>query len=208
MYVNTQAPSLAPLFRSDTQALILATLFLNPARGFTTAELARVAKAPYASAHREVRKLVDSGLVSERPVGRALLLSARQDTAAFRPLSELLALTYGPEVVLSRALGVIAGITEAFIFGSYAARRAGVAGDAPVDIDLLIIGNPPRPRIEEASLEAERLVGREVNVRIVSEELWREGADSFLDSLRSSPLVPLAMGVDGNDQMGAGQSRD
>jgi predicted nucleotidyltransferase len=206
--VNTQAPSLAPLFRSDTQALILASLFLNPERGFTTAELARVADAPYASAHREVRKLVDARLVRERPVGRALLLSARQDSAAFRPLSELLALTYGPEVVLARVLGAIRGITEAFIYGSYAARRAGLAGDAPVDIDVLIIGNPARARIDEASLEAERLLGREVNVRIVAEQLWREGADSFLDSLRSSPLVPLAMGVDGDDSMGAGQGRD
>jgi predicted nucleotidyltransferase len=206
--VNTQAPSLAPLFRSDTQALILASLFLNPERGFTTAELARVADAPYASAHREVRKLVDARLVRERPVGRAVLLSARQDSAAFRPLSELLALTYGPEVVLARVLGAIRGITEAFIYGSYAARRAGLAGDAPVDIDVLIIGNPARARIDEASLEAERLLGREVNVRIVAEQLWREGADSFLDSLRSSPLVPLAMGVDGDDSMGAGQGRD
>jgi predicted nucleotidyltransferase len=106
-------------------------------------------------------------------------------------------LTYGPEVVLARVLGAIRGITEAFLYGSYAARRAGFAGDAPVDIDVLIIGNPARAHIEEASLEAERLLGREVNVRIVSEGLWREGVDRFLDSLRSSPLVPLAMGVDG-----------
>ena len=57
-------------------------------------------------------------------------------------------------------------------------------------------------------MEAEHLLGREVNVRIVAEQLWREGADSFLGSLRSSPLVPLAMGVDGNDSMGTGQGRD
>lgn len=203
--MNTQAPSLAPLFRSDTQALILASLFLNPERGFTTAELARIASAPYASAHREVRRLADSGLVRERPVGRALLVSARQDTAIFGPLSEILALTYGAEVVLSRALESISGISEAFIYGSYAARRAGIAGDAPVDIDVLVIGNPSRASIEEAVLEAEGLLGREVNVRIVSEQLWREGTDSFLESLRSSPLVPLMTGVDGNDSMGPGQ---
>lgn len=204
--MNTQAPSLAPLFRSDTQALILASLFLNPARGFTTAELARSAQAPYASAHREVRRLVDAGLVDERPVGRALLLSARQDSAAFQPLSELLALTYGPEVVLTRMLGGLRGISEAFLYGSYAARRAGVAGDAPLDIDVLVIGNPPRSSIDEAVMEAERLLGREVNVRIVSNQLWREGTDSFLESLRSSPLVPLVMGVNENDSMGTGQS--
>lgn len=57
-------------------------------------------------------------------------------------------------------------------------------------------------------MEAEHLLGREANVRIVAEQLWREGADSFLGSLRSSPLVPLAMGVDGNDSMGTGQGRD
>ena len=204
--MNTQAPSLAPLFRSDTQALILASLFLNPERGFTTAELARSAGAAYASAHREVRRLVDAGLVDERPVGRALLLSARQDSAAFQPLSELLALTYGPEVVLTRMLGGISGISEAFLYGSYAARRAGHAGDAPVDIDVLVIGNAARSSIDEAVMEAERLLGREVNVRIVEEQLWREGADPFLESLRSSPLVPLVMGVNENDSMGKGQS--
>ena len=191
-YVNTKAPTLAPLFRSDTQGEILARLFLNPDRSFTISDLARAAHTPYASAHREVTRIAQMGLATTRKRGQAVEVRVRCDTPAFRPLAELLGLTYGPAVVIPKHLAGIAGIDAAYIYGSWAARREGEPGDTPRDIDLLIVGNPPRGEVHEAARTAGLVLVREVNPRIVSAAAWEAAdTDQFLRTLRERPLVHL-----------------
>lgn len=191
-YVNTKAPTLAPLFRSDAQGEILAQLFLNPDEAFTISELARVANTPYASAHREVSRIVGMGLATSRKRGQTVEVQARRDTAFFEPLSALLGLTYGPAVVIPRHLEGIRGIEKAYIYGSWAARRGGEMGDTPGDIDVLIVGNPPRPEVYDAAGVAGRALRREVNIRIVNASSWEASeGDPFLQTLRTRPLVQL-----------------
>ncbi len=192
MYVNTKAPTLTPLFRSDAQGEILARLFLNADKTFTVAELARAARTPYASAHREVSRIVQMGLASTEKRGQSVQVRVRTDSAAFRPLAELLALSYGPTVLIPQCLSGIAGIEKAYIYGSWAARRDGEPGDTPADIDLLIVGNPSRGQIYEAARAAGAVLGREVNPRIVSNSAWEEAdSDPFLRTLMERPLVGL-----------------
>jgi hypothetical protein len=191
-YVNIKAPTLAPLFRSDAQGELLANLFLNPQKSFTIAELARAAHTPYASAHREVSRILEMGLATSTKRGQSLEIRAKQDTAAFRPLAELLSLTYGPAVVIPNYLSGIPGIREAYIYGSWAARLAGEPGDSPGDIDLLIIGNPPRSAVYEAVRLASSSIAREINPRIVSEKQWATAADDpFLHTVSQRPLIQL-----------------
>ena len=188
--MNIKAPTLAPLFRSDAQGEILARLFLNPDRAFTISELARAASTPYASAHREVSRIAEMGLATTEKRGHAVEVQARRDTPVFRPLAELLGLTYGPAVVIPNHLAGIAGITEAYIYGSWAARRQGEPGDTPGDIDLLIVGDPPRGEVYEAARVAGSALAREVNPRIVSAAAWDAGnTDPFLRTLTKRPLI-------------------
>ncbi|WP_166785656.1 MULTISPECIES: ArsR family transcriptional regulator [Cryobacterium] len=190
--MNIKAPTLAPLFRSDAQGEILARLFLNPDRSFTISDLARAAHTPYSSAHREVSRIAKMGLASTSKRGQAVEVRARRDTPAFRPLAELLGLTYGPAVVIPHHLAGIVGIDAAFLYGSWAARRAGEPGDAPGDIDLLIVGNPPRGQVYEASRTAGITLARAVNPRIVSAAAWKAAdTDPFLRTLSERPLVHL-----------------
>jgi len=192
VYVNIKAPTLAPLFRSDAQGEILARLFLNPDRAFTISELARTANTPYASAHREVSRIVKMGLVTTEKRGQAVEVKARRDTPVFRPLAELLGLTYGPPVVIPNYLAGIAGIDEAYIYGSWAARRVGEPGDPPGDIDLLIVGNPPRGEVYDAARVAGAALARVVNPRIVSAAAWKAAdTDPFLRTLAERPLMQL-----------------
>lgn len=193
-YVNIKAPALAPLFRSDAQGELLATLFLNPDRSFTISELARAARTPYASAHREVSRIAQMGLATTQKRGQAVEVRARRDTPAFRPLAELLALAYGPAVVIPRYLAGIAGIDSAYVYGSWAARRSGEPGDAPGDVDVLVVGNPPRGEIYEAARRAGSELMREVNPRIVGAAAWEAAdADPFLRTLVRRPLVRLEL---------------
>ncbi len=190
--MNIKAPTLAPLFRSDAQGEILAQLFLNSEREFTIAELARMASTPYASAHREVARITGMGLATSRKRGQAVEVQARRDTPFFGPLVELLSLTYGPVVVIPRQFQTIVGIDHAYIYGSWAARREGEIGDPPGDVDVLIVGNPPRAQVHEAASKAGAALSREVNTRIVSSSAWEASdTDPFLQTLRERPLVPL-----------------
>jgi len=107
-------------------------------------------------------------------------------------LAELLGLTYGPAVVIPNYLAGIPGIEQVYIYGSWAARQAGEVGDAPGDIDLLIVGNPPRGELYEAVRLAGSAIAREVNPRIVSVEQWASAdSDPFLRAIVQRPLARL-----------------
>lgn len=194
MYVNASAPELAPLFRSNAQGEILARLLLNPEQAVTIAELARATSTSYASTHREVQHLVRAGVVTEKRVGRASQVTANKTSPAYGPLTELLLLTYGPAVVVPRVLTDIGAIQTAYIYGSWAARRAGEQGSPPRDIDVLVVGNPARDAVYEAAEEAERILGREVNIRIVSAAAWAKAVDPFIRTVQDRPLVELKGG--------------
>jgi hypothetical protein len=181
------------LFRSDAQGQILARVLLGPEAGHTVADLARLAGASYATAHREARRTVAAGLAHERQVGRAVVLTAARDHPAYAATAELLRLTYGPEVVVPDELTGIGGVERAYIYGSWAARRAGEAGPWPRDIDVLLVGDPDRAAVLEAAERAERRLGREVNIRTVSAEAWRDGSDLFVQTVKQRPLTRLEL---------------
>jgi predicted nucleotidyltransferase len=189
--VNVAAPALSPFFRSGLQAELLARLLLNPDRAYTAAELARVVGGAYATVHREVGRLAAAGLVRQEQVGRAIRLRANTTDPAYGPASQLLRLSYGPGVVVPRELAGLDGIDEAYIYGSWAARRAGEAGDSPGDVDVLVVGDPDRVALDEAAERAEAALGREVNVRLVSPQAWREADSLFIRTVRDRPLVQL-----------------
>lgn len=191
--MRTSAPRLSALFRSDTQAEILARVILNPDHQYSVSDLSRIVGAAYATTHREVQRLVDLGLFTQQQVGRALLISANESDPAYTHVAGLLRLSYGPTSVLPSVLAGISGIEEAFIYGSWAARRAGEPGPPPGDVDVLVVGDPPRSEIYDAAQQAEQRLGREVNIRVTSTAAWHEATDPFLRTLRERPLTALEL---------------
>jgi len=94
-YMIPTSPELSPIFRSDSQGKILALLLLNTDRAFTIADVARITNTPYASAHREVTRLLGSQVLTDNPVGLNRQVRANPDSPALKPLQELLLLSYG-----------------------------------------------------------------------------------------------------------------
>jgi predicted nucleotidyltransferase len=188
------APELSPLFRSDSQGEILALLLLNPGRAYTIAELARTTGTSYASTHREVNRLLRTEVLSEDRVGTHHQIRANMSSPIAEPLQDIVLLTYGPAVVIPRLLESISGIEEAYIYGSWAARRSGEPGSPPRDIDVLVVGNPSRAEILDAAEEAGRRIGRDVNIRVTSARTWHTSDDPFVKTVRSRPLTRLNLG--------------
>jgi DNA-binding transcriptional ArsR family regulator len=190
---GVQASSLLlPILRSPFQGELLAWLFLHPEGEFSLVDLARRLGVSHSTASRESDRLVHAGLVLERRQGNLRFIRSNQSTVVTRPLTELLAVTYGPMAIMGEALASVTGVERAYIYGSWAARYRGEPGPVPGDLDVLVVGTPDPDDVFEAAATAERRLGREVNVHTVTPAAWREpGDDPFLQSVRTRPSIEL-----------------
>jgi DNA-binding transcriptional ArsR family regulator len=169
-YMRTEAPLLAPIFRSDGQARLLSSLLLTGDE-LSVTDLAKRAGLAYPTVHREVARLLDAGILSERQVGRTRLIRANGESPLIGPLR-------------------IDGIESAFLYGSFAARMLGDAGPAPHDIDVMVLGEPDVDAVYEACTRVEAAVHRPVNPTILSPEEFA-APSGFLDNVRSGPAVAV-----------------
>jgi predicted nucleotidyltransferase len=178
-----------PVFRSSVQAEILAELLLHPGEERTLTELATRAGAALPTVHGEVARLVAAGILSQRTVGRSRLLRADTANPAVRPLTDLLALTYGPLPVVAEAFGEVAGVEEVWLYGSWAARYRGEPGPPPHDIDVLVVGTADRTAVYDAADIAEAALGRPVHPVLVTRERYDAAAEPLLREIASAPRV-------------------
>lgn len=186
------SPGLLPVLRSRLQGELLALLLLHPEREYGLSELAEEVEVTPTSVMREVDRLVDGGILTDRRVGRSRLVKARTDTPLYRPLSDLMAVTFGPLPLLTEALADLVGVQRAYIYGSWAARYAGESGPPPADVDVLVVGDPDADALFDLAEEASRRLRRVVNVHRLTPEAWQSPSDDpFLTSLRDRPLVEL-----------------
>jgi hypothetical protein len=185
------APAVFPVFRSRITAAVLARVYIGDGE-YSVAELARAAKTDTGTMAREVRRLESAGVIRSRMVGRTKLARADREAPFYRPLRELVTITLGPADVLGEELGGLDGVSAAAIFGSWAARVAGEAGQSPVDIDLLVIGRPDRDDLHEAVGRACMRLGRDVNTVVLSPDRWNSNDDPFITELRARPMAALS----------------
>ena len=97
--MRRETGAIAPIFRTDTQARLLACLFLRPQETWTLASLARELGLSSSTLHPEVQRLEDTELVTVTQVGRARVLHANTGHPLARPLTEILEYVYGPRAV-------------------------------------------------------------------------------------------------------------
>jgi DNA-binding transcriptional ArsR family regulator len=188
-YMRTKAPLLAPVFRSDGQARLLSALLLADDE-LSITDLAERADLAYATAHREVARLIDAGILTERHVGRTRLIRGNPDSPLTAPLREILAVVSGPVVLMAEEFGRVDGIESAFLYGSFAARLRGVDGPAPHDIDVMIVGITDVDAVYDACTRVEAAVHRPVNPTILSPEEFK-AESGFLGTVRCGPIVPV-----------------
>lgn len=187
--VRTEAPLLAPVFRSDGQASLLSALLLADDE-LSLTELADRAGVAYPTAHREVARLPDAGILVERRVGRTRLVRGNPRSPLVAPLREILTVVGGPVVLLGPELGRIEGVESAFLYGSFAARLLGVEGPNPHDVDVMVLGTPDVDAVYEACTRVEAAVRRPVNPTILTVEEFA-GDSGFLETVRSGPVVAV-----------------
>lgn len=188
-------PEMLPIFRSAGQARLLARLMIGARDEWRSlTDLARSVDLAVSSVQREVERLTRSGLVESQRVGNVRRVRANRSSPFFPELRGLVAKAFGPVPLLSDAVAAIPGVSEAYIFGSWArySLDPGEMREPPGDIDLLVVGTPDADLVYRASAGVERELGVEVNPVIVTHDAWISGERSgFLESVRDGALIPL-----------------
>ncbi len=191
--MRTESPALAPYLRSRTQARLLAELLLKPNAARSVTELARLLDTPQSVISQEVNRLVTAQVLADERIGRTRLIRANQNYRLLQPLTQILAATFGPEPVMSRLLGGVQGIHEAFLYGSWAARASGMVGRAPADVDVLVVGTPDRESLTDVMVVAESELGLPVQITRVSQAAWDQAAEPFIRTVKENPMVELKL---------------
>lgn len=187
------ASALLPLFRSEQQLRIVGELFAEHGTEYTIGELAERARASQPTVSREVARLLESGLVRSRTVGRNRFVAANWDLPWSDELRSILLKTVGVLGRLSEALSHVPDIEAAYIFGSWAARHAGEVGPPPRDVDVLVVGSPAQAELQAACRAVERQIDRDVNPVTLDPETWDDQHDPFVAEVRTGPLVPIPL---------------
>jgi DNA-binding transcriptional ArsR family regulator len=188
------SPSLLPILRSQQQGEILALLLGDPDLELTLTQIAHRTGTPHPSVYREIQRAEQAGLVISRKLGNTRLVRANTESPYYAGLAEVLTRAFGAPAVLANVLAAVEGITGAYIYGSWAARYAGQAGQRPVgDIDVLILGEPDRDQLYSALSVAEERLGRPVQATIRDSNWLTSGTGSFHDTVASRPVAQLAL---------------
>jgi predicted nucleotidyltransferase len=189
--MRTQPPAIAPFFRSQLQARLLAALLLSATEEVGVSELQDRLGASRSGIHQELGRLLDAGILTRRMVGRSALYRPAEDSPLVEPLRTLVERTVGVEPELRRALAAIDGVEAAAIYGSWA---AGTSVRPLSDVDVLVIGDADADALERAIREVERRAGREVNLTRYDRDDWlervRQGS-GFARTVLDRPRIAL-----------------
>lgn len=88
--MSKRAPALLPIFRSEHQLRLLEYLYVRAGKAFSIADLSRHTGIPQQTISREVKRLLEFGLLTSRTVERQKLVSANENSSYFSDLRDLL----------------------------------------------------------------------------------------------------------------------
>ncbi len=174
---------------------VLATLLLHPKKQWYLSELARMLEAAPAHLHRELRLLLDAGVVRRRVEGRQTYYEPDSECPYLPELTALVRKTMGVSLILTESLVSLGRrIKCAFIYGSVAKGEE----KSGSDVDLMVIGDVTIADLLPALKRAERELGRAVNPTLYpANELaqkHRDG-DHFVRAVLGDPAKTFIVGA-------------
>jgi predicted nucleotidyltransferase len=189
--MRSSVSRLAPIFRSHTQAELLAAIYLRPEQRWTLAALARELEVAPSTLHAEIHRLEQAGLINASEIGRARMLTPNADHPIFEPLTEILSYMFGPPTVIAEEFATLPGVERVLIFGSWAARMSGEPGPPPRDIDILLIGEADRVDVYAAADRAQERIGMPINPVLASAARWTAASDGLIREIKASPVIEI-----------------
>lgn len=183
MRKSTAFSVLFPTLRGE----VVVAALTRPDRWWYLSELAHLLGTGPSSLQRELKALVQAGILERRREGTRVYFKADARSPLFPELRGLVEKSAGLLPSLQRALEPLAGrIDCAFVYGSIARGEE----HSLSDVDLMTIGSVGLADLAPALRELETRLGREVNVTLFSRDEFREKVrqgDHFLSSVLRQP---------------------
>jgi predicted nucleotidyltransferase/DNA-binding HxlR family transcriptional regulator len=153
-------------------------------------DLARLAAVSPAAMQKELKNLIEAGLVNSRRDGNRLYFQANQEHPLHPELRAMMAKTTGMAAQIKRAIEEVPGVDMAFLFGSQAAGTA-TSGS---DVDLLILGSVGLRKLSPKLRHLAQSLGREINPLCLTTEEWVQKlarGEAFILRVASEPKIWL-----------------
>ena len=178
--------ALGALFPTVRGRVLGATL-TQPDKWWYLSELAQFLHTTPSSLQRELKALVDSGILQQRREGTRTYVKAETRSPVFPELRGLLEKTAGLLPTLQQSLQPFqARIDCAFVYGSVARSQEHTLSD----VDVLVIGGVGLAELAPALRKAETRLGRDVNVTSYSAREFHAkvaAKDHFLSEVLRGP---------------------
>lgn len=176
--------------RSELRRRLLGFYFANPRASQYLRELAQRLGVDPANLSRELSSLEREGLFLSHTRGRQKYFRLNRDYPLYQEYRRIVLKTAGAAGRLRELLANLAGVEQAYLYGSFARNRA----DAQSDIDVLVVGRPDPAQLEMAITKLERQLDRDINYVLMSPREFttrRAGGDSFLKDIWRHERVTL-----------------
>jgi DNA-binding transcriptional ArsR family regulator len=191
MSTRFEQENLASALVGKTRRAVLALLYAHPDESFFLRQVARATGSGQGSVQRELRRLLEAGIIERSGHGRQVYYQANRQCPVFAELQGLMTKTVGLADVLRSALSPVAGkVDVAFVYGSHASGKA--TGSS--DVDLLVVGDVDEMALHKAVGRAEGQLGRSVNYTLLSRHEFarrRKAKGGFLARVLGGPKVPI-----------------
>ena len=173
---------------------VLALLLGRPDERFYLREIVRSVGGGSGAVQRELKQLVDAGLVDREARGHQVYFAANREAPIFPELQAIVEKTAGTVDVLRASLATLVrdgSIDVALVYGSVAAGKQ----SARSDVDVLTVGTITLTELVPALRIAEQRLGREINSSVYPAREFREklkrGAP-FLKRIMTGPKLFVA----------------
>jgi predicted nucleotidyltransferase len=162
---------LKTLIACKTRRILLSTFFSNQEKEFYTRQLSALLGLSSGNIHREIKKLLTAGILTEHKVGNIKLFKLNKINPVYQELKNIIYKTEGIIKSLRDGFEKVNGIRVAFIYGSLA--KGDERPDS--DIDIFIIGDNLEENKLISSLSGlEKKLYREINYTWYSEEEYQK----------------------------------
>lgn len=156
--------------RSAITKKILNYYFINPHESLYVNELSRRLDVDKRNLVKKIKELEGEGLLISQSKGNLKLYSVNTTYPLYQEYRKIIMATIGFEERLSSRLKRVAGIKEAYIYGSYAKNTM----DSHSDIDVLVVGNAGTIVVQKAIGKLQKDIDREISITVMSETDFRK----------------------------------
>ena len=195
--MTTRVFRLEQLFGSQTRARLLSLFLLHPTEAYFVRELTRKIDAQLNSVRRELKNLIELGLVSERAaqgkIGKSLadkkkFYLANTESILFHDLRSLFTKV---QILLKQNL-----VKEIETKGSidYFVFTGRFINNVEIPTDMLIVGNIDASELKNIVAEFEKELGHEINYTLLPKEEFlyrRQVMDRFLFSITEGEKIVM-----------------